>query len=91
VLWTDGDRAFPGRSRLAGWRYCEKLDGEFLPETQGEAARRRIDSVLNILEKWDHWITRMGGDHNETGRKESRRSDASNAICAALSGLEMLR
>jgi hypothetical protein len=32
----------------------EKLDGEFLPETPGEAARRRIDSVLNILEDWDN-------------------------------------
>ena len=57
VLWTDGDLTFQNER---GWPVDdsgEKLDGEFLPETPLDAERRRIESVLTILDDWDDWTT----------------------------------
>jgi hypothetical protein len=92
VLWTDGDLTFQD---ALGWpvdNAAEKLDGEFLPETPGEAARRRIDSVLDILDEWDDWITGMGGDDGETGRKElSKICRMKCHLRRAREGLEILR
>jgi hypothetical protein len=89
VLWTDRDLTFQDD---LGWPVDdtgEKLDGEFLPETPGEAARRRIDSVLDILDEWDDWITSMG---DETGRKElSKIRRMKCHLRRALEGLEILR
>ena len=67
VLWTDRDLTFQD---YLGWPVAdsgEKLDGEFLPETPLEAATRRIDSALAIL---DDWTTDMGGDEDEDGRED---------------------
>jgi len=92
VLWTNRDLTFED---YLGWPVDdtgEKLDGEFLPETPGEAARRRTDSVLNILEDWDDRITSMGGDGDELGRKElSKVRRMKCHLRRAVKGLEMLR
>ena len=75
VLWT---RDLTFQDNL-GWPLDdsgEKLDGEFLRETPGEAARRRIDSVLNILADWDDWTTDLRGDEDEDGREDLARSAA---------------
>jgi hypothetical protein len=52
-LWTGRRPDLPGRTRLAG----DDAGGEFLPETPLEAAARRIESVLTILDDWDDWTT----------------------------------
>ena len=70
ALWTDRDLTF--RDYL-GWRVAdsgEKLDGEFLPEMPLEAASRRIESVLAILDDWEDWTADMGGDEDEDGRED---------------------
>src|SRR5215471_9314286 len=41
-----------------------------LPETPLEAATRRIESVLAILDDWDDGTTDMGGDEDEDGRED---------------------
>jgi hypothetical protein len=92
LLWTDRDLTFQDR---LGWPVDdagEKLDGEFLPETPGEAARQRIDSVLNILEDWDDWTTDMGGDEEEDGREDLARIRRMKChLRRALKGLEIFR
>lgn len=84
VLWTDLDLTF--RDKL-GWPVDdtgEKLDGAFLPEPPHEAATRRIESVLAILDDWDDWTTAMGGDEDEDGREDPARIRRMKAICGAL-------
>lgn len=52
MLWTDGDLTFQDAH---GWPVDdagERRDGAFLPETPLEAATRRIESMLAILD--DH-------------------------------------
>ena len=90
VLWT---RDLTFQDNL-GWPLDdsgEKLDGEFLRETPGEAARRRIDSVLNILEDWDHWATDLGGE-DEDGREDLARIRRMKChLRRALKSLEIFR
>jgi len=91
VLWTDGDLTFQNER---GWPVDdsgEKLDGEFLPETPLDAERRRIESVLTILDDWDEWITDMGGDEHEDGREDIARIRRMKChLRRALKGLELL-
>ena len=90
VLWT---RDLTFQDNL-GWPLDdsgEKLDGEFLRETPGEAARRRIDSVLNILEDWDDWATDLGGE-DEDGREDLARIRRMKChLRRALKSLEIFR
>jgi len=92
VLWTNcSDLTFQD---YLGWPLDdsgEKLDGEFLRETPGEAARRRIDSVLNILEDWDDWATDLGGE-DEDGREDLARIRRMKChLRRALKSLEIFR
>jgi hypothetical protein len=92
VRWTDRDLTFLDH---LGWPVDDagqKLDGESLPETPGEAARRRIDSVLNILDDWDDWTTEMGCDEEEDGREDlARIRRMKRRLTRARKGLEILR
>jgi hypothetical protein len=88
VLWTDGDLTFQDER---GWPVDdagEKLDGEFLPATALEAATRRIESVLAILDDWAD----MGGDEDEDGREDLARIRRMKChLRRALKGLEIFR
>ena len=92
VLWTDRDLTFEDDLGCPVDDTREKLDGEFLLETPGEAIRRRIDSVLNILEDWDDWTTDMGGDEDEDGREDLARIRRMKChLRRALKRLELFR
>jgi len=92
VLWTDGDLTFQDKLVWPVNDTGEELDGEFLTETPGEAARRRIDSVLNILDDWDEWITDMRGDEDDDGREDLTRIRRMKChLLRALKGLEIFR
>ena len=92
VLWTDRDLTFQDE---LGWPVDDsgkKLDGEFLPETPLEAATRRIESVVAILDDWDDWTTAMGGDEDEDGREDFARIRRMKChLRRTLKGLELLR
>ena len=92
MLWTNCDLTFQD---YLGWPLDdsgEKLDGEFLPETPGEAARERIEGVLAILDDWDDWVTEMGGDEDEDGCEELARIRRMKChLHRTLKGLEMVR
>jgi hypothetical protein len=89
---ADGDLTFQDDLSWPVDDTGQKLDDELLPETPGEAARRRIDSVLAILDEWDDWITSMGGDVDATGRKKlSKIRRMKCHLRSALKGVEILR
>ena len=92
VLWTDRDLTFQDYLGRPVADSGEKLDGEFLPERPLEAATRRIESVLAILEDWDDWTTDMGGDEDEDGREDLARIRRMKChLRRTLKGLELLR
>ena len=81
VPWTDRDLSFQD---ALGWPVDdsgEKLEGEFLPETPGEAARRRIESVLNILDDWTSGPRKWAATRTRMAAKTSPESAGSGVIC----------